>query len=184
MKITESVIKGLFIVEPRVFEDSRGHFFESYNQVVFKNAGIDLNFIQDNQSKSEYGVIRGLHFQKLPYAQTKLIRVVEGKIFDVAVDLRKSSPDFGKWFGIELSSENKKQLLIPKGFAHGFSVLSPSALVVYKCDEVYNKESEWGISFDDPGLGIDWKIPHGKEIISEKDRNLSNLKDSNCIFDL
>jgi dTDP-4-dehydrorhamnose 3,5-epimerase len=162
-------IPGLSIFEPKVFEDSRGYFFEAYNQDVFKRQGIDLQFVQDNQSRSSYGVIRGLHYQLNPHAQFKLVRVLEGIILDVAVDIRKGSPTFGQHFSIELTAENKKELLIPAGFAHGFSVLSDTAVVFYKCDALYNKESEAGIRYNDPTLNIDWKILTGKEVISEKD---------------
>lgn len=162
-------IPGLSIFEPKVFEDSRGYFFEAYNQDVFKRHGIDLQFVQDNQSRSSYGVIRGLHYQLNPHAQFKLVRVLEGIILDVAVDIRKGSPTFGQHFSIELTAENKKQLLIPAGFAHGFSVLSDTAVVFYKCDVLYNKESEAGIRYNDPTLNIDWKILTGKEVISGKD---------------
>jgi dTDP-4-dehydrorhamnose 3,5-epimerase len=165
-------IPGLLIVEPKVFEDSRGYFFEAYNEELFRQNGIDLAFVQDNQSKSSYGVIRGLHYQLNPYAQAKLVRVMEGRILDVAVDIRKGSSTYGKTYSLELSAENKKQLYIPQGFAHGFSVLSETAIVLYKCNEYYNKESEGGIRFDDPSLGIDWGIPKGSEIISEKDLQL------------
>jgi dTDP-4-dehydrorhamnose 3,5-epimerase len=147
-------IPGLKIFEPKVFEDSRGYFFEAYNEHTFHQSGIVMNFLQDNQSKSSYGVIRGLHYQKNPFAQTKLVRVLEGKILDVAVDIRKGSPTYGRHFSIELSAENKKQLFIPKGFAHGFSVLSGTAVVLYKCDALYNKESEGGILFNDRDLNI------------------------------
>ena len=157
------------LFEPRVFGDSRGYFFESYNEKQFAEHGITIRFVQDNQSMSSYGVIRGLHFQRAPHAQTKLVRVLHGRILDVAVDLRKNSPTYGKHFSAELSSENKKQLLVPKGFAHGFSVLSEKAEVLYKCDAFYNKESESGIIYNDASLNIDWNIPAGKEIISEKD---------------
>lgn len=160
---------GLLIFKPMVFEDSRGYFFEAYNEQLFREEGTDLRFVQDNQSKSSCGVIRGLHYQLHPHAQFKLVRVLEGAILDVAVDLRKGSPTFGKHFSLELSGENKKQLLIPSGFAHGFSVLSDTAVVFYKCDALYNKESEAGIRYNDPSLNIDWKVPSGKEIISEKD---------------
>ena len=162
-------IPGLLVFEPKVFEDSRGYFFESYNEQAFLQQGIHTKFVQDNQSKSSYGVIRGLHYQLNPHAQGKLVRVLEGTILDVAVDIREGSPTFGKVFSIELSSENKKQLYLPIGFAHGFSVLSQTAIVLYKCDAFYNKESEGGIRYDDPALNIDWKIEKGKEIISEKD---------------
>lgn len=162
-------IPGLLIFEPRVFEDSRGYFFESYNQDVFKKQGLNLQFAQDNQSKSSYGVIRGLHYQLNPHAQYKLVRVLQGVILDVAVDIRKGSPTYGQHFSIELTAENKKQLLIPAGFAHGFSVLSEVAVVFYKCDALYNRESEAGIRFDDPSLNIDWKILSGSAIVSDKD---------------
>jgi dTDP-4-dehydrorhamnose 3,5-epimerase len=175
MPFIPTSIPDLFIFEPRVFEDNRGYFFESYNQKTFREAGIEINFIQDNQSSSQYGVIRGLHYQLDPYGQTKLVRVLSGKILDVAVDIRKGSPSFGKSFSIELSAENKKQLLVPKGFAHGFSVLSEKAEVFYKCDSFYNKESEAGFMYNDATVGIDWKIPPGKEIISEKDKWLPSF---------
>src|SRR5579875_1866072 len=150
MPFYETDIQGLLIFEPKVFEDSRGYFFEAYNERIFKNEGVDLKFVQDNQSKSSYGVIRGLHYQLNPHAQYKLVRVLEGIILDVAVDIRKGSPTFGKHFAMELTAENKKQLLIPAGFAHGFSVLSDTAVVLYKCDALYNKESETGIRYNDP----------------------------------
>ena len=173
MPFTPTPIPGLIVFEPKVFEDSRGYFFESFNLKTFRAEGIDVNFMQDNQSSSNYGVIRGLHYQLEPHAQVKLIRVLAGRILDIAVDIRKGSPTFGKSFSAELSAENKKQLFIPAGFAHGFSVLSEQAEVLYKCDSFYNKESEAGILYNDPSLDIDWKIPAGKEIISEKDKGLS-----------
>jgi len=169
MKIIETGIADLLVLEPNVYGDSRGYFFESYNEKVLAEHGIRIKFVQDNQSSSSYGVIRGLHFQKSPHAQTKLVRAITGKILDVAVDLRKNSPTYGKHFSIELSAENKKQLLVPKGFAHGFSVLSEKAEVLYKCDEFYHKASEGGLIYNDPSLNIDWKIPPGKAIVSEKD---------------
>lgn len=169
MPFHRTFIQDLIVFEPKVFEDNRGYFFEAYNERAFLQEGIETKFVQDNQSKSSYGVIRGLHYQLNPHAQTKLVRVLEGRILDVAVDIRKGSETFGKHFAIELSAENKKQLLIPAGFAHGFSVLSENAVVMYKCDAFYNKESEGGIRFDDASLSIDWGIPKGKEIISEKD---------------
>jgi dTDP-4-dehydrorhamnose 3,5-epimerase len=162
-------IPDLLIFEPKVFEDSRGYFFEAYNQDSFAKEGISQKFVQDNQSKSSYGVIRGLHYQLNPHAQCKLVRTLQGTILDVAVDIRVGSPTFGKHFTIELSAENKKQLLIPAGFAHGFSVLSETAVVFYKCDTLYSKESEAGIIYNDPSLNIDWKIPKGKELVSDKD---------------
>ena len=183
MTVTETKINGLYIIEPRVFTDSRGYFFESFNLKYIHEKALNFNFIQDNQSKSQYGVIRGLHYQKSPHAQTKLLRVLEGKIFDVVVDMRKSSPDFGKWFGIELSEENKKQILITKGFAHGFSVLSETAVVMYKCDEYYHPESESGIIYNDKDMNIAWHIEEGKEIVSEKDTKQALFKDSDYYFD-
>ena len=183
MKIVETGIKDLLVFEPRVHEDSRGYFFESYNQNILKERGIETNFIQDNQSKSQYGVIRGLHYQKDPHAQTKLLRVLEGRIFDVAVDLRKSSPDFGKWYGLEISADNRKQIFIPKGFAHGFSVLSDIAVVLYKCDEFYHPESEAGISYADAELYIDWQIDPSRAIVSQKDLKQPDFKNSGYYFD-
>src|SRR5215203_5655102 len=166
-------IEGLIIVEPNTFEDSRGYFFEAYNQNIFQQNGITCNFVQDNQSRSSYGVIRGLHYQLNPFSQAKLVRVLEGQILDLAIDIRKNSHTYGQHFSIELSAENKKQLFIPAGFAHGFSVLSEQAEVFYKCNSFYNKESEAGILYNDRALNIDWKIPAGKEIISETDKGLS-----------
>lgn len=182
MPFTETSIQGLFVFEPRIFEDSRGYFFEAFNGEVFNHEGLEDHFIQDNQSLSSYGVIRGLHYQKDPYAQVKLIRVIQGKIMDVAVDIRKGSPTYGKSFSLEISAENKLQLYIPAGFAHGFSVLSETTIVLYKCNAVYNKSSEGGIRYDDPALALDWKIPHDKAIISEKDQFLPLLKDCDSNF--
>lgn len=182
MAFIKTEIEGLLVFEPDVFEDIRGYFFESYNQKTFIRHGIEMNFVQDNQSSSLYGVIRGLHYQLNPYAQTKLIRVLAGNILDVVVDIRKGSPSFGKHYSIELSAENKKQLFIPKGFAHGFSVLSEKAEVFYKCDEFYNKASEAGFMYNDPDLNIDWQIPFEKQIISEKDLVLSSFKDHTSNF--
>lgn len=182
MSFTETNIPGLFLFQPKVFEDSRGYFFESYNKNVFSAAGLDHDWIQDNESFSGYGVIRGLHFQKPPKAQAKLIRVLEGKIYDVAVDIRKGSPTLGKWFGVELSSENKLQFLVPKGFAHGFSVLSAFAKVLYKCDNLYDRHSEAGIIYNDADLNIDWQIPADKRIISEKDDKQPSFKEHNISF--
>jgi dTDP-4-dehydrorhamnose 3,5-epimerase len=169
MPFQTTYISGLLIYEPKVFEDSRGYFFEAYNAKVFHEEGIDIRFVQDNQSQSTFGVIRGLHYQLNPHAQFKLVRALQGTILDVAVDIRKGSPTFGKSFSIELSAENRKQLLIPAGFAHGFSVLTEIAIVLYKCDTLYNKESEAGIVYNDPSLNIDWKIPTQKEVVSDKD---------------
>jgi dTDP-4-dehydrorhamnose 3,5-epimerase len=177
MSLIKTEIEGLLIFEPRVFEDSRGYFFEAYNVDLFEQEGINIKFIQDNQSYSSYGVIRGLHYQLQPHGQVKLVRVIQGTIMDVAVDLRKGSPTYGKTFSLEMSAENKKQLLIPAGFAHGFSVLSPTATILYKCSALYNKESEAGIRFDDPDLNINWGVPVGNAIISEKDQALPLFKD-------
>jgi dTDP-4-dehydrorhamnose 3,5-epimerase len=170
MKILETPIKDLYIIEPRVFKDERGYFFESYNKKKFEEAGLQYDFVQDNQSKSQYGVIRGLHYQLAPFAQAKLVRVLEGKVLDVVVDIRKNSPTFGKTFSIELSADNFRQLLVPRGFAHGFSVLSETAIFAYKCDNIYNKSAERGILYNDTQLNINWKIPINKAIISEKDK--------------
>lgn len=183
MPFSTTDITGLLIFEPRVFPDSRGYFFESYNEKTFAENGLSCKFVQDNQSSSAYGVIRGLHYQLPPYAQSKLIRVLHGKILDVAVDIRKGSPTYGKVFSLELSGENKKQLFIPAGFAHGFSVLSEKAEILYKCDNFYNKESEGGILYNDPVLNIDWGIPAGKAIVSEKDIALPVLKDCKNTFE-
>lgn len=169
MPFIETGFPGLMIFEPVVFGDSRGYFFESYNKKTFSDDGIQIPFVQDNQASSVFGVIRGLHYQLNPYAQTKLIRVLTGTILDVAVDIRFSSPTYGKAYTIELSAQNKKQLLVPKGFAHGYSVLSETAEVFYKCDEFYYKEFEKGISYADKALNIDWKVSKDKAIISEKD---------------
>ena len=177
MPFIKTELPGLLIFEPNVFKDSRGYFFESFNADVFHEAGIDEVFVQDNQSQSAYGVIRGLHYQLNPFAQTKLLRVLSGKILDVVVDIRKGSPTYGKHISVELSAENFKQVYIPRGFAHGFSVLSNEAVVMYKCDTFYNKESEAGILYNDPGLAIDWKIPGDKQIVSEKDMKLPGFAD-------
>lgn len=182
MPIIKTPFPGLLIFEPAVFEDSRGYFFESYNEQVFSAAGIEIRFVQDNQARSSFGVIRGLHYQLNPYAQTKLVRVLSGKILDVAVDIRKGSPTYGKVFSLELSAENKKQLLVPKGFAHGYSVLSETAEVFYKCDVFYNKDSEGGIAYNDPSLQIDWKVSDGHAVISGKDRLYPGMANCNNNF--
>lgn len=176
MPFTTTPLEGLLIFEPRVFEDSRGYFFEAYNKSQFEAEGLQYNFVQDNQSFSSYGVIRGLHYQQNPHAQCKLVRALAGRILDVAVDIRKSSSTYGQVFSIELTAENKKQLLIPPGFAHGFSVLSETAVVMYKCDALYNKESEGGIIYNDPELAIDWQLPEGAAVVSDKDLVLPSLK--------
>ncbi len=182
MKIRETGIKGLIVIKPSVFEDTRGYFFESFNQDEFKKAGISFVPVQDNESKSSKGVIRGLHYQLKPFDQAKLVRVVEGKILDVALDLRKDSLTFGKWFGIELDSETKEQVFVPRGFAHGFSVLSDIAIIQYKCDNIYNKEHERGISLNDPFLDINWKIGSTRPLISDKDFQQPLFKDAEYNF--
>jgi dTDP-4-dehydrorhamnose 3,5-epimerase len=182
MPFIETDIAGLLVFEPIVFEDSRGYFFESYNENIFKEQGIDIRWVQDNQSSSIYGVIRGLHYQLSPFAQSKLVRVLRGKILDVAVDIRKRSPTYGKSYCKVLSAKNRRQLFIPKGFAHGFSVLSEKAEVLYKCDGFYNKESEAGIIYNDAELNIDWRIPAENAIISEKDISLPTLAQCNNSF--
>ena len=177
MKVSETKLKGCFIIEPKLFKDDRGYFFESFNQREFeKETGIKVNFIQDNESYSSKGVLRGLHIQKGKYAQAKLVRVIKGEVLDVAVDLRNDSPTFGEYISIEISEENKKQLFIPRGFAHGFIVLSNTALLSYKCDNYYNKESEGGIIYNDKDLNIDWQLNDNEIIISEKDTFLPTFK--------
>jgi dTDP-4-dehydrorhamnose 3,5-epimerase len=178
MPFIKTDFPGLLVFEPTLFKDTRGYFYESYNEKTFLSDGISIKFIQDNQAQSCYGVIRGLHYQLNPYTQTKLIRVLNGSILDVAADIRKGSPTYGKVFSITLSAENKKQLLIPQGFAHGYSVLSETAEVFYKCDAFYNKESEGGILYRDPALNIDWQIPAGKAIVSDKDEKYPLLKNA------
>lgn len=177
MNVIKTDIEGLVIIEPRVFGDSRGYFFESFSERDFKREVADVDFVQDNESKSSYGVVRGLHFQKPPYAQAKLVRVVKGKVLDVAVDLRKESPTFGRYVAMELSEENHRQMFIPRGFAHGFSVLSEEVIFQYKCDNYYAPQSEGAVAWDDPDLDIDWKIPAGKVLLSEKDKKHPRLKD-------
>lgn len=171
MIITETGIEGLVVIEPNLFEDSRGYFFESYSAKKLAELGIETTFVQDNESRSTYGVLRGLHYQVEPKGMVKILRVTQGKILDVAVDIRKNSKSYGDHFSIELTDENKKQLYIPKGFAHGFVVLSEHAVVNYKCDEFYSKEHEAGILWNDAKLGIDWKIDHKDAILSEKDKS-------------
>lgn len=182
MEIQKTPIDGLLIIKPDVFKDERGYFFESYNEERFINNGVSMKFVQDNQSKSSYGVIRGLHYQLEPYAQTKLVRVLQGKIYDVAVDIRKDSPTFGQWYGVELSDENFLQFLLPKGFAHGFSVLSQVAVVLYKCDNYYNKASERGIIYNDKSLNIDWKIKPEAVLVSDKDKMLNSFEKAEMNF--
>lgn len=177
MNFIKTDIDGVVIIEPRIFTDSRGYFFESYNEAEFIKNGITNRFVQDNQSKSSYGVVRGLHCQLGVHAQAKLVRVLHGRVLDVAVDIRAGSPTFGKHVAVELSDENQRQLFIPRGFLHGFSVLSDTAIFAYKCDNLYHPESEFGIRFDDPEIGIDWRIPADKIITSDKDRIAKGLKD-------
>ncbi|MCF0132631.1 MAG: dTDP-4-dehydrorhamnose 3,5-epimerase [Blautia sp.] len=170
-------IEGLRVIEPAVFGDSRGYFMETYNYNDFKEAGIAVEFVQDNQSSSSYGVLRGLHFQ-INYPQDKLVRVVSGEVYDVAVDLREGSATFGKWFGVLLSAENKKQFFIPKGFAHGFVVLSDTAEFCYKCSDFYHPNDEGGLPFNDPDIGVEWPLPEGMEIIqSDKDKKWGSFRD-------
>jgi dTDP-4-dehydrorhamnose 3,5-epimerase len=184
MKIIETGFKGLIVIKPTIYTDTRGYFFESYNLNAFREAGISFSPVQDNESKSSKGVIRGMHYQLNPYPQAKLVRVVLGKIFDVVIDIRKDSLTFGKWFGIELDSENKDQLLIPHGFAHGFSVLSEIAIIQYKCDNVYNSKYERGINVNDPSLDIYWKLGSVVPVISEKDLAQPLMKDAEFNFNL
>ena len=184
MEVIKTNIDGVLIIEPTVFGDSRGYFFESYNKQRFNEAtGLDIDFVQDNQSKSCYGVLRGLHFQKPPYAQSKLVRCVRGRVLDVAVDIRKSSPTFGKYIAVELTEDNHRQLFIPHGFAHGFVVLSEEAIFQYKCDNFYHKESEGAIAWNDPEINIDWSIPFDDVILSDKDKVNPLLKDAEWLFE-
>ena len=183
MNIIETSLKDVFEITPKVFGDDRGYFFESFNQKIFEDKiGYAVNFIQDNQSKSSYGVLRGLHFQKEPYAQAKLVRVIKGEVLDVAVDVRKGSPNFGKYVAVRLSEENKKQLFIPRGFAHGFLVLSERAEFVYKCDNFYAPEFDSGVSFNDSEVNIDWIINEKDIILSNKDEGLPSLENSDNNF--
>lgn len=183
MEVIKTAIEGVFIIEPRVFGDARGYFFESFNAREFAQAtGIDVTFVQDNESMSHYGVLRGLHYQQPPYAQSKLVRVVEGSVLDVAVDIRKGSPTYGQYVAVELSAENHHQFYMPKGIAHGFSVLSEKVIFQYKCDEFYAPQSEGAIAWDDPDLNIDWLLPRDKILLSEKDRHHPCLRDVESPF--
>jgi dTDP-4-dehydrorhamnose 3,5-epimerase len=177
MNVLETAIPGVLILEPKVFGDARGYFLESFNRKVFTEAVGEVDFVQDNESRSSYGVVRGLHFQKGEWAQAKLVRVVEGTVLDVAVDIRPGSPTFGQYVAVELSGENHRQFFIPRGFAHGFSVLSETAVFQYKCDNYYHPESEGGIALDDPDLAIDWRIPAEALILSERDRHHPKLRE-------
>ena len=183
MKVIETAIEGVVILEPQVFGDSRGYFFESFSLRVFEELVGKVNFVQDNESKSSYGVVRGLHYQLPPYTQAKLVRVVKGQVLDVAVDLRKGSKTFGKHVAVELSEENKRQFFVPRGFAHGFAVLSEEAVFQYKCDNFYAPESEGALVWNDPDLGIDWRIPAAEVILSEKDKRHPRLKEVDWLFD-
>lgn len=179
MEVKTTTIEGVLIIGPTVFGDERGYFFESFNEREFREkTGIDVKFIQDNESKSRYGVLRGLHFQKAPFEQAKLVRVVKGRVLDVAVDIRKGSPTFGKYTAVELTGDNHRQCFIPRGFAHGFCVLSEEAVFQYKCDEYYHPEAEDAIAWDDPDIAIEWPIPANDIILSEKDKHHPRLRDS------
>lgn len=182
MEVIKTAIPGVVIIEPRVFNDSRGYFFESFSSRDFNEKVRSVNFVQDNESKSSYGVLRGLHFQKPPFAQSKLVRVVYGAVLDVAVDIRYGSPTFGQHVAVRLTQENHRQLFIPRGFAHGFSVLSPDVVFQYKCDNFYAPQSEGAIAWDDPDLSIDWLIPSSDVILSEKDKRHPTLKESPYVF--
>ena len=182
MEVIETGIRDLVVLKPLIHEDSRGYFLESYNEGLFNESGFNQVYVQDNQSRSGYGVIRALHYQLEPKAQTKLVRVLEGRIWDVAVDLREDSPTFLEWRGVELSADNYLQFLVPKGFAHGFSVLSETAVVFYKCDDLYAPDHEAGIRYDDPDIGVDWKLAEDERILSERDIRMPNLKDAKMNF--
>ena len=184
MEVIKTDIEGVVIIEPKIFGDARGYFYESFNAAEFEaKTGIKTTFVQDNQSKSCYGVLRGLHFQKPPYAQSKLERVVEGAVVDVAVDIRRGSPTFGKYVAVELTAENHRQLFIPRGFAHGFIVKSQTAIFQYKCDNLYAPQSEGAIAWNDPTIGIDWGIPKQDLLLSEKDKHHNSLTEAENLFD-
>lgn len=183
MKIIETAIEDVVIIEPRLFKDERGYFFESFSQREFEEKIRKISFVQDNESKSSYGVLRGLHFQKPPYAKSKLVRVIKGAVLDVAVDIRKGSPTFGKHVAVKLTEENHLQLFIPRGFAHGFSVLSQEVIFQYKCDNFYAPQSEGALAWDDSDLNINWRIPTNQIILSEKDKHHEKLKDASWLFD-
>ena len=182
MEVIKTAIEGVFIIEPRLFRDERGYFFESFSQREFEEKVCKTTFVQDNESKSSYGVLRGLHFQKPPFAQSKLVRVIKGAVLDVAVDIRKGSLTFGQYVSVELTGENHRQFFIPRGFAHGFSVLSEEVIFQYKCDNFYSPQSEGAIAWNDPDLNIDWRIPAEKVVLSEKDSKHPRLKDWQNVF--
>ncbi len=177
MQVIKTPLEGVLVIEPKVFKDSRGFFVETYNEERYMQAGITARFVQDNMSASTYGVVRGLHFQRPPYTQAKLVSCIEGEVLDVAVDLRKDSPTYGQWYSVVLSAENHRQFFIPRGFAHGFSVLSPTAIFAYKCDNLYHPEADGGLMLNDPILNIDWRVPKDQMILSDKDKNHPFLKD-------
>ena len=183
MEVIKTEIDGVVIIEPRIFKDDRGYFYESFSQREFEEKVCRTTFVQDNQSKSSYGVVRGLHFQKPPYSQSKLVRCIKGAVLDVAVDIRKGSPTFGKYVAVELTEDNHRQFFVPRGFAHGFAVLSEEAVFQYKCDNFYNKESEGSVAWNDPQLGIDWKIPAEKVLLSEKDKLSKGITNADYLFD-
>ena len=183
MEVIKTEIEDVVIIEPRIFKDERGYFYESFSQREFEEKVCRTTFVQDNQSKSSYGVLRGLHFQKPPYCQSKLVRCIKGAVLDVAVDIRKGSPTFGKYVAVELSEDNHRQFFVPRGFAHGFAVLTPEAVFQYKCDNFYNKESEGSVAWDDPQLAIDWRIPADKVLLSEKDKVSKNIAGAEYLFD-
>ena len=182
MNVIKTQLEGVVIIEPRIFNDARGYFFESFSQRDFNQQVREVIFVQDNESKSSYGVLRGLHYQKPPYTQSKLVRVVKGAVLDVAVDIRKGSPTFGKYVAVELTEDNHRQFFVPRGFAHGFSVLTDTAVFQYKCDNFYAPQSEGAIAWDDPDIGIDWRIPADKVLLSAKDANHPLLKDAELVF--
>lgn len=182
MEVIKTNIEGVVIIEHRIFKDDRGYFFESFSQREFEEKVCKTTFVQDNESKSSYGVLRGLHFQKPPFAQSKLVRVIKGAVLDVAVDIRKGSPTFGQYVSVELTGENHRQFFIPRGFAHGFSVLSEEVIFQYKCDNFYSPQSEGAIAWNDPDLNIDWRIPAEKVVLSEKDSKHPRLKDWQNMF--
>lgn len=183
MEVIKTTIEDVVIITPRIFKDSRGYFFESFNQNEFEQKVCQTTFVQDNESKSSYGVLRGLHFQKPPYAQSKLVRVLKGAVLDVAVDIRKGSPTFGQHVAVELTEDNHLQFFIPRGFAHGFSVLSEEVIFQYKCDNFYAPQYEGALAWNDADLNIDWHIPADKILLSDKDRAHPRLKDADCLFD-
>ena len=184
MEVIKTALEGVVIIEPRIFKDARGYFFESFSQKEFNEKVMPINFVQDNESMSSYGVMRGLHYQKMPYTQSKLVRCVKGAVLDVAVDIRKGSPTFGQHVAVELTEENHRQLFVPRGFAHGFAVLSETAIFQYKCDNFYAPQADAGIQLMDEELGIDWRIPTAEAILSEKDLKHPCLRDAVLDFDM